>query len=86
MKDEYLFPCLQKPAVGPYPEPYENTPYPHTPLFRIYFNIVFPSTPRPPIYSLLFAVFDKNYVCIYYLSHAFNTHTFSYKTGMHNFL
>jgi hypothetical protein len=39
-------PCSQEPATGPCTE--QNESGPHT-IFKIHFNIIFPSTPRSPI-------------------------------------
>jgi len=47
MEHEILLQCPQEPAAGPYPEPVEYTPHPHTLFFKLHFNVVlgFPSCP-----------------------------------------
>jgi hypothetical protein len=39
---------LRKPATGLYPETHESNPHPHILFFKIYFNIILPSTPISP--------------------------------------
>jgi hypothetical protein len=47
MEPEGLLSCSQKPDTGPYPEPVESTAYRRT-LFKIHFNIIFPSMTISP--------------------------------------
>jgi hypothetical protein len=44
METKYLLPCSEQVATGPYSEPNEFGPQPHTISFKIHFNIILPYT------------------------------------------
>jgi hypothetical protein len=55
----------------PCPEPDESNPQSHTPHYKIHFNIIVPSMPRSPTWSLRFRYSDLNSVRVSRLSHAY---------------
>jgi len=42
MEPEGSLPCSQEPAIGPYPEPNESSPYHPTYFSKIHSNIILP--------------------------------------------
>jgi len=44
---ERPLPYPQKPTIGPYQESVEFSPQPTPCFFKIHFNVILPSTPRP---------------------------------------
>jgi hypothetical protein len=50
----------QVPATCPYPEPAQSSPYPHIPLLEDIPNIILPSTPGSPQWSLSFRFPQQN--------------------------
>ena len=52
MEPEGSLPHSQMPAACPYTEPAWSSLYPHIPLLKIHLNIILPSTPRSPKWSL----------------------------------
>lgn len=62
--------CLQEPVAGPYSESYEFNSHLKAYFPNIDFNIIFQSTPRFSEKSLIFSIFNQNFLRIYYLPHA----------------
>jgi hypothetical protein len=58
MESEGLLVCSQELATGPYREPDESNPHPHTLFLYDHFKIIISSTPWPPKWSLLFRFFN----------------------------
>ena len=52
MEPEGSLPYSQVPATCPYPEPARSSPYPHFPLPKSHLNIILPSAPESPQWSL----------------------------------
>jgi hypothetical protein len=49
-KPEVHYPVQQHPTTGPFPEASESRSRPYI-VFKIHFDITFPSTHRPPMWS-----------------------------------
>ena len=52
MEPESSLPHSQVPATCPCPEPYRSSPYPTSHFLKIHLNIILPSTPGSPKWSL----------------------------------
>jgi hypothetical protein len=52
MEPECSLPHSQVPAICPYPEPARSSPYPTSYFLKIHLNIILPSTPGSPKWSL----------------------------------
>jgi hypothetical protein len=65
MEPEVSSPFSQEPADGSYPEPHASRLQ-----FFIYFNIIFPSTPRSSEKFLPFTFSDQHFLYISHLSYA----------------
>jgi hypothetical protein len=52
MEPEGSLPHSRVPATCPYPEPARSSPYPTSHSLKIYLNIILPSTPGSPRWSL----------------------------------
>lgn len=57
-------PYLQDNAIGPYSESYESCLYPKIIFIKIYFNIILPTAPKSPKWSLRYTLSDYNCECI----------------------
>jgi len=58
MEPESSLPCSRELSIGPYPEPVESSPHPHTLFFKIHFNIILPfkSMPSKWFHSIRFSM------------------------------
>ena len=65
MESEGSLPHSQEPATCPYPEPARSSPYPTSYFLKNHLNIIFPSTPGSPKWSLSLRFSHQNpvYAC-----------------------
>jgi hypothetical protein len=71
VEPESLLSWSRDPATGSYPETVESSSHPHRHcFFKIYFNIVLPSTPRSLKLSLLFRFSNQSVICFSHLPYA----------------
>jgi hypothetical protein len=69
---EGSLPYLQKPAIGPYPEPAEPSSFHRFLIPKVHLNVMFPHKPRSSQWSLTFGPANQNPINTFSLHHAFH--------------